>query len=251
MQAEKICIMKKILIFTVLVSMFCTLSAQRKNYRTVDVFDNNVELSVSIPFLGWQALHLWQAEPLYRLCDELTPMVQFSVGYHFSPILGARIAIQGGNTTSVLPTVFDPITHKPVSIYDTILPNSLLYTHADLLVELTNFWKTKPKRRKRDAVRLYYDATIVFGAGFITLRPEEVKDQFTGFAMNGGLINSFSFNEKFWINLEAKLLLTNDAFPADYHLNYGGWAMNYDVSLGFSYKIATDQKHKRYTGRRR
>lgn len=234
MQAEKICIMKKILIFTVLVSMFCTLSAQRRNYRTVDVFDNNVELSVSG---GLQALHLVQVTPVKGLKDELTPMVQFSVGYHFSPILGTRIAIQGGNTQSALG--------------DTILPNSLIYTHADLLVELTNFWKTKPKRRKRDAVRLYYDATIVFGAGFITLRPEEVKDQFTGFAMNGGLINSFSFNEKFWINLEAKLLLTNDAFPADYHLNYGGWAMNYDVSLGFSYKIATDQKHKRYTGRRR
>lgn len=226
--------MKKILIFTVLVSMFCTLSAQRRNYRTVDVFDNNVELSVSG---GLQALHLVQETPVKGLKDELTPMVQFSVGYHFSPILGTRIAIQGGNTQSALG--------------DTILPNSLIYTHADLLVELTNFWKTKPKRRKRDAVRLYYDATIVFGAGFITLRPEEVKDQFTGFAMNGGLINSFSFNEKFWINLEAKLLLTNDAFPADYHLNYGGWAMNYDVSLGFSYKIATDQKHKRYTGRRR
>lgn len=234
MQAEKICIMKKILVFTVLVSMFCTLSAQRRNYRTVDVFDNNVELSVSG---GLQALHLVQETPVKGLKDELTPMVQFSVGYHFSPILGTRIAIQGGNTQSALG--------------DTILPNSLIYTHADLLVELTNFWKTKPKRRKRDAVRLYYDATIVFGAGFITLRPEEVKDQFTGFAMNGGLINSFSFNEKFWINLEAKLLLTNDAFPADYHLNYGGWAMNYDVSLGFSYKIATDQKHKRYTGRRR
>ena len=226
--------MKKILIFTVLVSMFCTLSAQRRNYRTVDVFDNNVELSVSG---GLQALHLVQETPVKGLKDELTPMVQFSVGYHFSPILGTRITIQGGNTQSALG--------------DTILPNSLIYTHADLLVELTNFWKTKPKRRKRDAVRLYYDATIVFGAGFITLRPEEVKDQFTGFAMNGGLINSFSFNEKFWINLEAKLLLTNDAFPADYHLNYGGWAMNYDVSLGFSYKIATDQKHKRYTGRRR
>lgn len=226
--------MKKILIFTVLVSMFCSLSAQRRNYRTVDVFDNNVELSVSG---GLQALHLVQETPVKGLKDELTPMVQFSVGYHFSPILGTRIAIQGGNTKSALG--------------DTILPNSLIYTHADLLVELTNFWKTKPKRRKRDAVRLYYDATIVFGAGFITLRPEEVKDQFTGFAMNGGLINSFSFNEKFWINLEAKLLLTNDAFPADYHLNYGGWAMNYDVSLGFSYKIATDQKHKRYTGRRR
>ena len=226
--------MKKILIFTVLVSMFCTLSAQRRNYRTVDVFDNNVELSVSG---GLQALHLVQETPVKGLKDELTPMVQFSVGYHFSPILGTRIAIQGGNTQSALG--------------DTILPNSLIYTHADLLVELTNFWKTKPKRRKRDAVRLYYDATIVFGAGFITLRPEEVKDQFTGFAMNGGLINSFSFNEKFWINLEAKLLLTNDAFPADYHLNYGGWAMNYDLSLGFSYKIATDQKHKRYTGRRR
>lgn len=248
MQAEKICIMKKILIFTILVSMFCTLSAQRRNYRTVDVFDNNVELSISG---GIHGLHLWQERPTYRLADELTPMIQFSVGYHFSPILGARIAIQGGNTNSVLPMVFDTVTLEPISDYDTILPNSLIYTHADLLVELTNFWKTKPKRRKRDAVRLYYDATIVFGAGFITLRPEEVKDQFTGFAMNGGLINSFSFNEKFWINLEAKLLLTNDAFPADYHLNYGGWAMNYDVSLGFSYKIATDQKHKRYTGRRR
>lgn len=234
MQAEKICIMKKILIFTVLVSMFCTLSAQRRNYRTVDVFDNNVELSVSG---GLQALHLVQATPVKGLKDELTPMVQFSVGYHFSPILGTRIAIQGGNTQSALG--------------DTILPNSLIYTHADLLVELTNFWKTKPKRRKRDAVRLYYDATIVFGAGFITLRPEEVKDQFTGFAMNGGLINSFYLNRNLLLNIEAKLLLTNDAFPADYHLNYGGWAMNYDVSLGFSYKIATDQKHKRYTGRRR
>ena len=39
--------MKKILILTILVSMFCTLSAQRRNYRTVDVFNNNVELSIS------------------------------------------------------------------------------------------------------------------------------------------------------------------------------------------------------------
>lgn len=249
LQTEKICIMKKILIFTVLVSVFCSLSAQRRNYRTVDVFDNNVELSVSG---GMHALHLWQARPSYRLLsDELTPMVQFSVGYHFSPILGARVVIQGGNTTSVLPTVFDPITHKPISIYDTILPNSLLYTHADLLVELTNFWKTKPKRRKRGSINVGYDATVVFGLGVITLRPEEARDQFSGFAINGGLIHTISFNDKFCINLEKKLLLTNDAFPANYQLHYGGWAMNYDVSLGLSYKIATDQRNKRYTGRRR
>ena len=235
-----------------LVSVFCTLSAQRKNYRTVDVFDNNVELSVSIPFVGgWQALHLWQERPTYRLADELTPMIQFSAGYHFSPILGARLAVQGGNTNSVLPTVFDPVTLEPISDYDTILPNSLIYTHVDLLVELTNFWKSKPKRKKRGAIDFYYDATIVFGAGIVTLRPENAGDQFSGFAMNGGLINSISFNDKLWFNLEAKLLLTNDAFPADYHLNYGGWAMNYDLSLGLSYKIATDQRNKRYTGRRR
>lgn len=234
LQTEKICIMKKILIFTVLVSMFCSLSAQRRNYRTVDVFDNNVELSVSG---GMHALHLVQETPVEGLADELTPMVQFSVGYHFSPILGTRIAIQGGNTKSALG--------------DTILPNSLLYTHADLLVELTNFWKAKPKRKKRGSINFYYDATVVFGLGFVTLRPEEARDQFSGFAINGGLINSISFNDKLWINLETKLLLTNDAFPADYHLNYGGWAMNYDVSLGLSYKIATDQRNKRYTGRRR
>lgn len=234
MQTEKICIMKKILIFTVLVSVFCTLSAQRKNYRTVDVFNNNVELSISG---GIHALHLVQETPVEGLVDELTPMVQFSVGYHFSPILGTRLAIQGGNTMSALG--------------DTLLPNSLIYTHADLLVELTNFWKSKPKRKKRGAIDFYYDATIVFGAGIVTLRPENTRDQFSGFAMNGGLINSISFNDKLWFNLEAKLLLTNDAFPANYHLNYGGWAMNYDLSLGLSYKIATDQRNKRYTGRRR
>lgn len=239
--------MKKILIFTVLVSMFCTISAQRRNYRTVDVFNNNIELSLGG---GFQTLHLWQERPLYRLGDEITPMLQFSVGYHFSPILGARIAVQGGNTTSVLPTMFDTITHEPISSCDTILPNSLIYTHADLLVELTNFWKTKPKRKKRGSVNVGYDATVVFGLGIITLRPEDERDQFSGFAVNGGLINTISFNDKFCINLETKLLLTNDAFPADYQLHYGGWAMNYDLSLGVSYKIATDQRNKRYTGRR-
>lgn len=245
--------MKKLLIFTILVSMFCALSAQRRNYRTVDVFNNNIELSVSG---GLQALHLWQKEPCYRLKDEFLPdeelplMIQFSVGYHFSPILGTRIAIQGGNTTSVLPTLFDSITHKPISTYDTILPNSYIYTHADLLVKLTNFWKAKPKRKKRGSINVGYDATVVFGLGVITLRPEDERDQFSGFAVNGGLIHTISFNDKFCINLEKKLLLTNDAFPANYHLNYGGWAMNYDLSLGISYKIATDQRNKRYTGRR-
>ena len=226
--------MKKILILTILVSMFCTLSAQRRNYRTVDVFNNNVELSISG---GVNALHLWREKPFNKLSDELTPMIQFSVGYQFSPILGTRIAVQGGNTKSVLPITLDPY-------YDTILHNSLVYTHADLLVNITNFWRTKAKKK-------YYDATIIFGAGFVTLRPEESKDQFSGFAMNGGLINSFYLNRNLLLNIEAKLLIPNDIFSTNYHLNYEGWAMNYDVSLGFSYKIATDQKHKRYTGRRR
>lgn len=225
--------MKKLLIFTILVSMFCALSAQRRNYRTVDVFNNNIELSAGG---GVHALHLVQETPVEGLADELTPMLQFSVGYHFSPILGTRIAIQGGNTKSALG--------------DTILPNSLLYTHADLLVELTNFWKAKPKRKKRGSINVGYDATVVFGLGVITLRPEDERDQFSGFAVNGGLIHTISFNDKFCINLEKKLLLTNDAFPANYQLHYGGWAMNYDLSLGISYKIATDQRNKRYTGRR-
>jgi hypothetical protein len=163
-------------------------------------------------------------------------MIQFSVGYQFSPILGTRIAVQGGNTKSVMPITLDPY-------YDTILTNSLTYTHADLLVNITNFWKTKAKKK-------YYDAIIIFGAGFATVRPEESKDQFSGFAMNGGLINSFYLNRNLLLNIEAKLLITNNIFPANYHLNYGGWAMNYDLSLGISYKIATDQRNKRYTGRR-
>lgn len=226
--------MKKILIFIVLVSIFCSLYAQRGNYKTVDVFNNNVELSVSG---GINALHLWRNKPFNKLSDELTPMIQLSVGYHFSPILGTRIAVQGGNTKSVMPITLDPY-------FDTILSNSLIYTHADLLINITNFWKTKAKKK-------YYNATIIFGAGFATLRPEESKDQFTGFAMNGGLINSFFLSRNLLLNIEAKLLITNDIFPADYLLNYGGWAMNYDLSLGLSYKIATDQRNKSYTGRRR
>ncbi len=225
--------MKKFLIFVVLVSVFYNLSAQRRSFRTEDVFNDNVELSVSG---GINALHLWRDKPFNGLSNELTPMIQFSIGYHFSPILGTRIAVQGGNTKSVMPITIDPY-------YDTILSNSLIYTHADLLVNITNFWKTKAKKK-------YYDATIIFGVGFTTLRPEESKDQFSGLAMNGGLINSFYLNRNLLLNIEAKLLITNDIFPSDYHLNYGGWAMNYDVSLGLSYKIATDQRNKRYTGRR-
>lgn len=219
--------MKRILIFALLVSMLSTLSAQRKNFRTVDVFNNSVELSLSG---GVHALHLVQETPIKGLSDELTPMLQFSVGYHFSPILGARFVVQGGNTMSALG--------------DTLLPNSLIYAHTDLLVNVTNFWKTKKKRK-------YYDASLVFGTGFVTFRPEEAQDQFTGFSINGGMIHSFYLNRNLLLNIEAKILLTNDAFPSDYYFNYGGWAMNYDASLGLSYRIPTDQKNKRYTGRRR
>ena len=219
--------MKKILIFSVLVSVLFTLSAQRRNYRTVDVFNNSVELSVGG---GIHALHLVQETPIEGLADELKPMVQFSVGYHFSPILGTRFAVQGGNTMSALG--------------DTLLPNSIIYAHTDLLVNITNFWKTKKKRK-------YYDASIVFGTGFITFRPEEAQDQFSGFAINGGMIHSFYLTRNLLLNIEAKLMLTNDAFPSHYYYNYGGWAMLYDASLGLSYKIPTDQKNQRYTGKRR
>ena len=219
--------MKKILIFSVLLSVLFTLSAQRKNYRTVDVFNNSVELSIGG---GVHALHLVQETPVEGLADELKPMLQFSVGYHFSPILGTRLAVQAGNTMSVL--------------QDTLLPNSIIYAHTDLLVNITNFWKTKKKKK-------YYDASIVFGTGIVTFRPGEEQDQFAGFALNGGMIHSFYLNRNLLLNIEAKIMLTNDAFPPDYYFNYGGWAMLYDASLGLSYKIPTDQKNKRYTGKRR
>ena len=116
--------MKKILVFTILVSMFCTLSAQRRNYRTVDVFNNNIELSVGG---GINALHLWRAKPFNKLSDELTPMIQFSVGYQFSPILGTRIAIQGGNTRYVIRynfnQFFDIYTRRPISKHYKFLEN--------------------------------------------------------------------------------------------------------------------------------
>jgi hypothetical protein len=218
--------MKKILLFTLFIGVLFNLSAQRRNYRTIDVFNNSVEFSIAG---GVHALHLVQATPVERLGDELKPMVQVAIGYQFSPILGARFVVQGGNTMSALS--------------DTLLPNSIIATHVDMLVSLTNFWKTKAKRK-------YYDAQIVFGVGSISFRPEGEQDQFTGFAINGGLINSFFLTKNLLLNIEANLALTNDAFPPDYHYNYGGWAMTYNASLGFSYRIPTDQKNKRYSGRR-
>ncbi|MBR5254858.1 MAG: hypothetical protein IKV46_07480 [Bacteroidales bacterium] len=218
--------MKKILIFTLLISVSFVVSAQRKNYRTIDVFNNTVEFSVSG---GVHALHLVQETPVLGLKDEIKPAVQVGIGYQFSPILGTRFALQGGNTMSALS--------------DTLLPNSVIAGHVDLLVSLTNFWKTKAKRK-------YYDAQIVFGVGALSFRPENEQDQFAGFAINGGLINSFFLTKNLLLNIEMKLFLTNDAFPVDYYYNYGGWAMLYDASLGLSYRIPTDQKNKRYSGRR-
>jgi hypothetical protein len=240
--------MKKILLFTLFIGVLFNLSAQRRNYRTIDVFNNSVEFSIAG---GVHALHLWQKGlfNFYRISDELKLdnnkikyQHQLSIGYRFSPILGVRFAVQGGNTVSILPTVFDD-AGKPIASYDDTLYNSIIATHVDMLVSLTNFWKTKAKRK-------YYDAQIVFGVGGISFRPEGEQDQFTGFAINGGLINSFFLTKNLLLNIEANLALTNDAFPPDYHYNYGGWAMTYNASLGLSYRIPTDQKNKRYSGRR-
>lgn len=244
--------MKKILLFTLFIGVLFNLSAQRRNYRTIDVFNNSVEFSIAG---GVHALHLWQKGlfNFYRIsdelglsgsCDSIKSQYQLSIGYQFSPILGVRFAVQGGETASILPTVFDP-QGNPLASYDDTLYNSIIATHVDMLVSLTNFWKTKAKRK-------YYDAQIVFGVGAISFRPNGAQDQFTGFAINGGLRNSFFItkNQNLLLNAEINIALTNDAFPPDYHYNYGGWAVVYSASFGLSYRIPTDQKNKRYSGRR-
>lgn len=215
--------MKKFLIFAILVSVFSALSAQR-----VNSVSNSIELSVGG---GVQALHFIQEEPFKGVGDEISPVVQFGVTYHFSPIIGARLAVQGGNTLS--------------SLGDTLLPNLLIYTHGDLLINLTNFWQSKAKKK-------YYDLTIVFGSGFISLRPEETQEQFSTFAINGGLLNTFYLTRNLLLNLELKLGVIDDLFPVGYyHQTYGGWMMNYDATLGLSYRIPVNPENRHYSGGRR
>lgn len=208
--------MKKFVVFVVFVSMFCGAFAQKRNYITSAKTFNSVELSLNG---GVHALHLSLGNPIKGLADEISPMLQFSVGYHFSPILGTRLAIRGGNTKNVLS--------------NTLLSNSLIYAHTDLLVNLTNFWKTKAKKK-------YYDATIVFGVGCATLRPKEIEVQHSTLAINGGIVNSFYLNRNLLLNIELKLMLVNDVIPSNYNFNYGGWSVIYDASLGLSYKIPTN-----------
>jgi hypothetical protein len=216
-------LIKKILVFALLIGAFSPLFAQRQIFRTVESFENKVEISLSG---GVHALHLVQSKPLKGLWDELKPSFQASVGYQFTSYLGARFAFQSGNTMS--------------ASTDTLLPNYIISTHIDMLVDVANFWNPETKNKS-------YDTQIIFGAGTIFFRPENKDERFTGFAFNGGLLNSYHLTKDLFLNLELKLFLINEAFSSNYNPNYGGWSMIYDASLGLSYRIPIKRIQPRST----
>ncbi len=237
--------MKKFIIFAVLICVLCTLSAQkgRRNFKAANRFSNSIEFSAGV---GSRGLSLIQKPPYtFDGFNFGKPnMVKFSVGYHFTPVLGARLTLKEGETMS-----------NPENIPGLIVSmDPLIHTSADLLVNLTNLWETRPKRNNRD---FSFNPTIVFGAGVVTFRQKNVKVQYSNLAFNGGLLLQVGY-KGFSIYLEWNIALSNNAVSSlsnseviDSRIN--GWISTADLSVGVSFKIPTKHKNQRryYTGGRR
>lgn len=259
--------MKKFIIFAVLICVLCTLSAQKgRNFKVANRFRSSIEsnrFSNSIEFSaggGFHGLSLIQKSP----CDgfNFKLMGKFSMGYHFTPVLGARFTLKGGNTMS------DPKNIPGL----TVSMDPLIHTSVDLLVNLTNLWKTRPNRnifftnksfcRIKLCDRKFYilgNPTIVFGAGVVTFRQKDVKVRYSNLAFNGGFLLQVVRYKGFSFNVEVNIALSNNAVSSlsnseviDSRIN--GWISTADiVSFSANFKIPTKHKNQRhyYTGGRR
>lgn len=249
--------MKKFIIFAVLICVLCTLSAQkRRNFKAANRFSNSIEFSVGG---GVHGLSLIQTSPFDGF--NFDPLGKFSMGYHFTPVLGARFTLKGGNTIS------DPDSIPGL----TVSMEPLIHTSVDLLVNLTNLWETRPKRNNKAADVLtnkslfrlgktywFGNPTIVFGAGVVTFRQKDIQVQYSNLAFNGGFLFQFFTWKGFSLNVEANLALSNNAVSSlsnseviDSRIN--GWVSTADVSISTNFKIPTKHKNQRryYTGGRR
>ncbi len=236
--------MKKFIIFAVLICVLCTLSAQkgRRNFKAANRFSSSIEFSAGG---GTRGLSLIQKLPY--ICDGFKPkcMGKFSVGYHFTPVLGARLTLKEGEAMS-----------NPKNIPGlTVSMDPLIHTSVDLLVNLTNLWETRPKRKN---FGICENPTIVFGAGVATFRQKDVKVQYSTPAFNGGILLQVVRYKGFSIYLEGNIAFSNNAVSSlsnseviDSRIN--GWISTADLSGGVSFKIPTKHKNQRryYTGGRR
>lgn len=258
--------MKKFIIFAVLICVLCTLSAQKgRNFKAANRFSNSIEFSVGV---GYRGLSLIQKPPY--TCDgfnfdKIINMGKFSVGYHFTPVLGARLTLKEGEVMS-----------NPKNIPGlTVSMDPLIHTSVDLLVNLTNLWETRPKRNNKIFdmftnksflriklcdldLYLFGNPTIVFGAGVVTFRQKDVQVQYSNLAFNGGLLLQVVRCKGFSIYLEGNIAFSNNAVRSlsnseviDSRIN--GWIATADLSGGVSFKIPTKHKNQRryYTGGRR
>lgn len=249
--------MKKFIIFAVLICVLCTLSAQkRRNFKAANRFSNSIEFSVGG---GVHGLSLVQEAPADGF--NLNLMGKFSMGYHFTPVLGTRFTLKGGNTIS------DPENIPGF----TVAIEPLVHTSVDLLVNLTNLWETRPKRNNKAADVLtnkslfrlgktywFGNPTVVFGAGLVTFRQKDVKVQYSNLAFNGGMLFQLFSWKGFSLNAEANLMLSNNSVHSQNDLELsskigGGWISTADVSISTNFKIPTKHKNQRryYTGGRR
>jgi hypothetical protein len=249
--------MKKFIIFAVLICVLCTLSAQkRRNFKAANRFSNSIEFSVGG---GVHGLSLVQEAPADGF--NLNLMGKFSMGYHFTPVLGTRFTLKGGNTMS------DPENIPGF----TVAIEPLVHTSVDLLINLTNLWETRPKRNNKAADVLtnkslfrlgktywFGNPTVVFGAGVVTFRQKDVKVQYSNLAFNGGILFQLFSWKGFSLNAEANLMLSNNSVHSQNDLGLsskigGGWISTADVSFSANFKIPTKHKNQRryYTGGRR
>jgi hypothetical protein len=226
--------MKKNLIFSLLLCVIFTLSAQDTRYTKLTNFTKNIEFGIS---LGLNSLELVQTRPeswgrfdCWRGEDKFFSSQKLYIGKNITQTLSTRLTFQKGFFTSYTNN------HK--------LKNSMSYPHLDIIVNLNSFWNEGYKEKK------YHEKIefkILFGVGTPIFKPYYLdengnsgdynEEHLVRFAYNGGGIVTFPIYKNLFFNLEAQLILTTTTLPRSFHINTGTWTTIADITGGFSYRF--------------
>ncbi|MDR0789665.1 MAG: OmpA family protein [Bacteroidales bacterium] len=192
--------MKKILVLFAAVVFTFAASAQDsqeslvkwKGFRT-NGFGDNWEISAGIGVDFFAKLGHREGLENPKFGDIPAFSFDLSVGKWFTPVVGARIQMQGPSASS--------INYVDSSLFSW----NYLFIHADVMWDLTNwFVGYKPDKT--------YHAILTTGFGYAHKFATDVTGPNNEYAASFGLINRFNVGSSWAVNLEAKCMLTKIDF---------------------------------------
>jgi outer membrane protein OmpA-like peptidoglycan-associated protein len=150
------------------------------------------------------------------------------VGKWFSPVLGARLAVDGGGLHT-----FDAHRMPPSGDYKvTMNSQEYLNPHVDLMVNLTNFFMTYKENR-------FYNFIPYVGVGYAHGFKNEWKAwENNTISFNGGLLNTFRLSNRLSAFLDVSGTIVDDGFDGDVGGDWS-WDGMATASVGLSLKLGS------------